>query len=297
MCDQWTNTKGYNWFLKIKQSNNKTEGAIVDPLTKFRLDDRVAIITGGGRGIGKTMAEYFAMVGAHIVIAEIDQKTCEEAVKDIRALGRKSLPVVVDVTNSKQIAKMVEATKKEFGRIDILVNNAGVFKPITPVTQITDEDWDWILRVNLTGTFLCSRAVSRVMIDQKKGNIINIASAAGTRANPGLAHYSASKAGIINFTQTLSTELARYHIRVNCIIPAAIESVLGAAMRGSAEERVKRAGIPLGRVGYPEDVALAAIYLASDASDYVTGTSIDVRGGPLTRKGDMEMFIEKFPEL
>ena len=269
----------------------------MDPLSKFRLDDRVAVVTWGGRGIGKSIALHFAQVGAHIVVAELDPKTCEATAQEVRALGRKSLPAITDVTNSKQIAKLVEAAMKEFGRIDILVNNAGAFKPLTPVVQISDEDWDWVIRINLTSAFLCSRAVSRVMIDQKRGSIINMASAAGTRANPGLSSYSAAKAAIINFTQTLSIELARYHIRVNCIIPAAIETDLGAAIRGSAQERVERAGIPLGRVGYPEDVALAAIYLASDASDYVTGTGIEVRGGPLTRKGDLEMFIAKFPQL
>ncbi len=269
----------------------------MDILSKFRLDNRVSIVTGSGRGIGKAIALHYAQVGAHVVVAELDRSTGEATAQEIRALGRKSLPVVVDVTKSEQVAKLVEAAMKEFGRIDILVNNAGAANPMTPVVNISDEQWDWGIRINLTSTFLCSRAVSRVMIDQKKGNIISMASAAGIRANPGLAPYAASKAGVINFTKTLSSELARYHIRVNCIVPGAVESELGAAMRGSAQERVERAGIPLGRLGQPEDIALAAIYLASDASDYLTGECLEIKGGAYTRQGDTEMFITKFPEL
>jgi NAD(P)-dependent dehydrogenase (short-subunit alcohol dehydrogenase family) len=205
--------------------------------------------------------------------------------------------VGVDVTNSDQIAELAKATTREFGRIDILVNNAGGNNPLSPAVNMDDKEWDWFIRLNLTSTFLCSKTVGRVMIDQKKGNIVNIASAAGIRAVPGLSPYAAAKAGVINFTGTLSVELARYHIRVNCIIPGAIETGLGAAVRGTAQERVERAGIPWGRVGQPEDIAMAAIYLSSDASDYVTGASIEVKGGPYTRKGDTEMFIAKFPEL
>ena len=269
----------------------------MDVLSKFKLDERVAIVTGSGSGLGKAIALHFAQVGAHVVVAELDPKNCEATSREVRALGRKSLPVVVDVTKSEQVAKLVESAMKEFKRIDILVNNAGGNKPIKPASQTSEEEWDWHINLNLKSTFLCSKAVSRIMIDQNRGNIINFASAAGTRAVPGLSHYGAAKAGIINFTQTLSIELAPYHIRVNCIIPGAIETGLGVATRGTGKERVERSGIPLGRVGQPEDVALAAIYLASDASDYLTGTSIEVKGGPYTRKGDTEMFVAKFPKL
>ena len=268
----------------------------MDVLSKFRLDGKSAIVTGAGRGIGKTIALHFAQMGADVTIAEIDHGAAEAVAQEIQMLGRKSLPVVTDVSKSDQVSAMVEATLKEFGRIDILVNNAGVVNPLTPALHMNEEEWDRILRVCLKGTFLVSKAVGREMVAQKKGNIINIASAAGTRAVPGLSPYAAAKAGVINFTKTLSVELARYHIRVNCIIPGAIETELG-KVRGNSQERVERTGIPLGRIGQPEDIALTAIYLASDSSDWVTGAGIEVMGGPYTRKGDTEMFIAEFPKL
>ncbi len=269
----------------------------MDVLSKFKLEDKVAIVTGAGAGIGKAIALHFAHVGAHIVVAELDPKTGEATSKEVRALGRKSLAMAVDVTKPDQVNKLVDAVMKEFKRIDILVNNAGGNNPMAPAIKIGFEDWEKYIRLNLTSAFVCTKAVAPVMIKQKKGNIVSLASAAGTRANPGLSPYAAAKAGVINFTETLSIELAPYHIRVNCIVPGAIETALGAGVRGSAQERVARAGIPLGRVGQPEDVALAALFLASDASDYVTGTHIDVKGGPYTRKGDTEMFVAKFPNL
>lgn len=195
------------------------------------------------------------------------------------------------------MAKIVRSTMQEFGRIDILVNNVGLSNPRTPFLNISDEEWNWFIRINLTSAFFCSREVSRIMIDQKRGNIINISTASSTRAVPGLTPYTAAKAGINNFTKALSIELARYNIRVNGIIPGAIETESGLAFGGSAQERVERGGIPLGRIGQPEDIALAAVYLASDASGWVTGTFIEVMGGPITRKGDTEMFKDKFPEL
>lgn len=269
----------------------------MDIITKFRLDGKVAIVTGGGMGIGKAIALHFAQVGADVVVGELIESAGEATALEIRALGRKGLSVAVDVTDSGQVAKLIETTLKEFGRIDILVNNAGKNNPLTPALNITEEDWDRFIRLNLTSAFLCSKAAGRAMVAQRKGNIINISSAAGIRADPGLSVYGAAKAGVINFTETLSIEFARYNIRVNCIIPGAIETGLGVAIRGTARERVERAGIPRGRIGQPEDIALAAVYLASDASDYLTGACIEVKGGPITRKGDIEMFVERFPEL
>ena len=266
----------------------------MDILSKFRLDKKTAIVTGGGRGIGRAIALFYAQAGADVVIAEIDQNAADAVAHEIEKLGRKSLSIHTDVSKGDQVSRLVEATVKEFDRIDILVNNAGVFNAMTPTVNMSEAEWDRVTSVCLKGPFMVSQAVGRVMIAQHTGNIVNIASSAGTRAVPGFSVYAAAKAGVINFTKTLSIELARYHIRVNGIIPGAIETGLGAS-RGSPQERVERAGIPLGRIGLPEDVAFAAIYLASDASGWVTGTCIEVTGGPHTRKGDTEVFLAKFP--
>ncbi len=271
----------------------------MDPISsKFRLDDRVAIVTGAGGDIGKGIALCLAQAGAHVVVAELNPSSGEATAQEIRALGRRSLPVVVDVTNSEQVGNLVEATVKEFGRIDILVNNVGGNAPMMPAIRMTDVEWDKVIKRNLTSVFVCSRGVCRLMIEQKKGNVINIASAAGVRAFPGFAAYASAKAAVISFTRTLAAELARYNIRVNCILPGAVDSKATSSRTGlTALERAERAGILLGRLGYPEDIGLTALYLASDASDYLTGEAIEVKGGPPTRKGDLEAFIAKFPEL
>ena len=268
----------------------------MEVLSRFRLDRRVAIVTGGGRGIGKSIALHYAQVGADVAIAEIDKTAADTVADEIKRFGRQGLSFKADVSNEDQVFTLVEAVMKKFSRIDILVNNAGVVNPMTPAVNLDEAEWNRVIKVCLNGTFLPSKAVGRVMVRQHRGNIINIASAAGTRAVPGSSPYAAAKAGIINYTKTLSLELARYHIRVNCISPGAIETELGGS-RGSAQERVDRAGIPLGRIGRPEDIAYAAIYLASDAADWVTGTCLEVNGGPYARKGDTEMFTAKFPDF
>ncbi len=271
---------------------------MVVSLSKFGLEDKVAIVTGAGQGIGKAIALGFASVGAHVVIADISAKTAEATAGEVRASGRKSMVIPTDVRDSKQVAKMVAATMTEFGRIDILVNNAGRVIPVNPITAMREEDWDEMLNMDLKSVFLCCKAVARVMIDQEKGNIVNIASMAGLRAVPGIAPYGVAKAGVISLTLSLAAELARYHIRVNAIAPGQIDTPMRSSVRGLAEKDIgTRFGIPLGRVGQPDDIAAAVIYLASDASDYVSGEIIQVKGGPYTRKGDTEQFIEKFPSL
>lgn len=265
--------------------------------SKFRVDEKVAIVTGSGGGVGKGIALSLAQAGAHVVVAELNESNGEATAREIRALGRKSLPVVVDVTKSEQISRLVDATTKEFGQIDILVNNAGGTHVAIPVVTLSEQEWDFRIRLNLTSVFLCCKIVSRVMIDQNRGNIINIASAAGTRAMPGMSAYGSAKAGVISFTRTLAAELARYHIRVNCILPGPVDTEASAARRGSAVERAQRAGVPLGRIAKPEDIGLAAVYLASDASDFVSGESLEVKGGPFMRKDDMDRFITNFPKL
>ena len=246
-------------------------------LSKFALTDKIAIVTGAGRGIGKGLALGFAEAGADVVVVARTVAEIEATAALIREMGRKALVVPTDVRQSDQIENMVQKTLEEFGRIDVLVNNAGG-SFVVMALEMSENAWDAIVRENLKTVFLCSKAVARVMLDQKKGNIVNISSVAGEGASPGLIAYGASKAGIINLTQTLALEWAP-HIRMNCIAPGVIETPgLRATSSSQLEETVK--SIPLGRMGQPEDITAAAVYLASDAAEWVTGITIDVAGGP-----------------
>ena len=247
----------------------------------FSLADKVAIVTGAGRGIGRGIALGLAQAGADIVIADLLATEAEKTAAEIRTLGRKSLAVLADVRSDEQIANMVKRTLDEFYRIDILVNNVGVFGRQTPSLKVTGEDWDSLLQANLKGAFLCCKAVAEAMIRQEKGSIINISSLGGILPPLGFTAYNAAKAGVINMTQSLAVEWGPQHIRVNCIAPGWIEtpfnSPLGFLQAPFVVSALKR--VPLQRPGKPEDIAGAAIYLASDAADYVTGLTIIVDGG------------------
>lgn len=259
-------------------------------LSMFSLEGKVAIVTGAGRGVGKGIALGYAQAGANIIIAELDVPAGETVAREIRALGREALVVATDVTKNDQVENMVARTMAKFGKIDILCNNVGGNKGLRIlVTNMEEDVWDSIVDLNLKSTFLCNRAVARVMIEQKQGNIINIASTGALRPGPGNTPYTAAKAGVIQFTQSLAVELAVYHIRVNCIIVGTME-VPGVQKQGRVQN------IPLGRLGRPEDIAPAAIYLASSASEYVTGETIAVRGGPMARPGDLQMASAPAPE-
>jgi len=249
-------------------------------LSKFALTDRVAIVTGSGRGIGKGIALGFAQAGAHVVGCARTVEEIEATADEIRALGRKSLAIRTDVRESEQVDDMVRKTVEEFGRIDILVNNAGGLF-VVAVLDMSERAWDAIIRENLKSVFLCSKAVAKVMVEQKKGSIVNIASMAGRTGSPGMAHYGAAKAGIINLTQSLSAEWAPYKIRVNAIAPGPVWTPGAAIVWPTPELQAKVVSrILLGRFGQPGDIAAAAIYLASDASDWVTGQTFDINGGP-----------------
>jgi len=246
-------------------------------LSKFALTDKIVIVTGAGRGIGKGLALGFAEAGADVVVAARTVAEIEAVASQIREMGRKALAVPTDVRQSDQISNMAQKTLEEFGRIDALINNAGG-SFVVMANDMSENAWDAIVRENLRPVFLCSKIVGKVMLDQKKGNIVNISSKAGEGASPGLSAYGASKAGVINLTRTLALEWAP-HVRVNCIAPGAIETPgLQATSVGQLAEAT--ANIPLGRMGQPEDIATAAIYLASDAAEWVTGITIDIDGGP-----------------
>lgn len=245
----------------------------------FDLKERVAIVTGGGTGIGRSIALEFAKAGADVIVASRNLENLEKVAGEIRDLGRRSLAVATDVRKPEDVENMVQRTTEGFGRIDILVNNHGAgFN--CPVEDLSPGGWDAIVGINLKGVFLCSKAVGKVMIQQQRGKIINIASIAGFYGSPTLAHYAAAKAGVINFTRSLAQEWGKHNINVNCIAP-------GPIVTEGFMEILKATGITeppplqnaLQRWGRPEEIAYAAIFLASEASNYMTGETICVDGG------------------
>lgn len=251
----------------------------------FELKDKVAIVTGGGTGIGRGIAVEFAKVGADVVVASRKLENLEKVAGEVRALGRRSLAIVTDVRKPEDVDNMVQKTMDEFGRIDILVNNAGASFNC-PLEDMTPGGWDAIVGIDLRGVFLCSRAVGKVMIEQKKGKIINISSTAGVHGSPMMAHYGAAKAGVINFTTSLAGEWAKHNIHVNCIAPGPIltEGYQGVRSAGGLGDLPPGVNA-LNRWGQPEEIAYAAIFLASEASSFVVGETIIVNGGPAGGQG------------
>lgn len=243
----------------------------------FSLKDKVALITGGARGIGKAIAVLFAQNGARTVLVDLDPAV-ESVAQEISTLGNKSIAVVADVTKKDDVERAVAVAVKEFGTIDILVNNAGVAY-LDDAENLSEEYWDKTMAVNLKAPFLLAQAVGKVMIRQKKGKIINISSQAGIIALDKHVAYCASKAGLIGMTKVLALEWAEFGITVNAIAPTVILTELGKkAWAGEVGEAMKKK-IPLRRFGYPEEVAAAALYLASPASDLVTGETLVIDGG------------------
>jgi NAD(P)-dependent dehydrogenase (short-subunit alcohol dehydrogenase family) len=250
----------------------------------MKLDNKTAIVTGARRGIGRASALALSKEGANVVVSDISQEDCQKVVNEMEELGRKGLAIKCDVSSRVEVEEMVRGTIAEFGRIDILVNNAGVIN-FKPFLELTDEDWDFTLNVNLKGQFLCAQAVAKEMAKHKWGRIINIGSISSGGvgiAFPLVAHYTASKGGITALTEALALELTPKGINVNAICPGAIDTdmVEGVKKSGQVEQVLLR--IPKGRLGQPEDIASMVVFLASDDSDYVSGASIVVDGGWLT---------------
>ena len=254
----------------------------------MELKDHVAIVTGAGRGIGHATALELARMGADVVIAELDRAGAERTAAEVKALGRRAQVLATDVTSGDNLKAMTERTRADFGRIDILVNNAGIYRAAPPL-DVTEEHWDAVMGVNAKAVFFASQAVLPVMIAQKSGAIISLASMAGKVGSKGNLPYNASKAAVISITKSLALAHAGDGIRVNCVCPGFVETDmwtsvsrdLGAMAGLSPEEftRQRLTQVPLGRMERPEDVAKVIGFLASGRAGYMTGQAINVTGG------------------
>ncbi|MDH7499498.1 MAG: glucose 1-dehydrogenase [candidate division NC10 bacterium] len=245
----------------------------------FDLSGRVAIVTGGGTGIGKGMAMALAAQGADVVVASRNPSHLADTVSGIEALGRRGLAIPTDVREVSQIYRMVDETIKVFGQIDILVTNSGVNRRILAV-DIKEEDWHFIVDTNLKGTFFCCQAVAKQMIPRRKGKIITIGSLTAFMGYPKVGPYAASRGGIVQLTKVLAVEWAPYHINVNTISPGWYDTPLTHPLFEDPEWVTRTCHrIPLERTGTPEDLGGAVVFLASEASDYITGEMIFVDGG------------------
>ncbi len=252
-----------------------------------KLDNKIALVTGGGTNIGRGITLEFAREGADVVVSSRNMAHLEEAVKEVKALGRRTLAITADVRVKEQVQNMVKRTIDEFGRIDILVNNSGITRRAL-IVDMPQDDWDDVIATNLTGVFYCIQAVARQMMEQKYGKIINISSVAGVNAiGPTLANYCAAKAGVVQLTKCAARELGSYGVNVNCIAPGAVESTIYYARRtpGEVEEWLEygRKAALMGRIGTPDDIAKLALYLASDDSSFICGETIVIDGGRIDR--------------
>ncbi|KKM09113.1 hypothetical protein SY88_20430 [Clostridiales bacterium PH28_bin88] len=250
-------------------------------LPSMNLEGKTAIITGAGRGIGKSLALGLGAAGANVVAVSRTQEQVDEVASELRSMGHQALALSVDVTVMDSLQVMVEKTLEAFGKIDILVNNAGVTVK-KPAEDVTENDWDTVINTNLKGMFFCAQAVGRQMIKQRSGSIINLSSIGSKVAISNSVAYCASKGGLAQVTRVLAVEWAKYNIRVNAVGPAYIETPLLKWIKDQPEAYGRITGrTPMGRMGHPDEIIGAVLYLASDASSYVTGETIFVDGGLL----------------
>jgi 3-oxoacyl-[acyl-carrier protein] reductase len=246
-------------------------------VTTRPLDGKVAIVTGGSRGIGAAVAALLAEHGAAVVVSARDADRLQRAVQDLEERGASAHGVVADVGKREDADRLVEAAKARFGRLDLLVNNAGITRDGLLI-RMKDDDWDRVMDTNLRGAFLMTRAAAKVMVRQRSGRIVNIASTAGAMGNPGQANYSAAKAGLIGLTKATARELAHWGVLVNAVAPGLIETDMTAALSTEAREALL-AQVPLKRIGSAREVAEMVGFLAGDGAAYVTGQVFHVNGG------------------
>lgn len=250
----------------------------------MRLQDKVAIVTGGGSGIGRATSLRFAAEGARVVVADINFAAASAVADEARLAGGQAIPIEINVADRASVEGLVERTLAEYGRLDILINNAGINRDALfvrvkdgEIKKMSDEQWDAVIAVNLKGTFLCSQAAAVPMIRQNYGRIVNTSSI-GALGNIGQANYAASKAGVIGLTRTLALELARYNITVNCVAPGATRTPMTAGIPDNLREALIQK-IPLRRMAEPEEIANLHLFLASDEAAYITGQVIFCDGG------------------
>ena len=247
----------------------------------MRLQNKSALVTGGAQGIGKAISLAFAREGANVIVADIRNQEAEAVSAEIVEMGRKSLSFEIDVSRKSRVDEMVEKAAGAFGSIDILVNAAGIFVR-SPIEDVSEEDWDRVMAVNLKGTFLCSQSVGRQMIKQGAGNIVNIASIAGHAPQININAYSPSKAGIIMLTKIMAVEWAGYGVRVNAISPGPTATPMFMSIYDSkAKFEQRKKAIPQNRVAGPDEIAHTAVFLCSEEAGFITGDSLVIDGGSL----------------
>jgi NAD(P)-dependent dehydrogenase (short-subunit alcohol dehydrogenase family) len=249
-------------------------------MSMFNLKGETAVVTGGGQGLGRQMALALAEAGANVVVAQRRLEVAEKTAEEIRKLGRESLALSVDVTKSQDVQKMVDQVMKKFGKIDILINNAGIAQAKSTL-GMSEEDWDNMIDIHLKGAFLCSQMVAREMVKVKKGNIINISSMSGFIVNrpQKQSHYNSAKAAVAHFTRSLAAEWAKYNIRVNAIAPGYMKTEMTAEVMDTDRSKEWLDLTPMGRFGEPYEIKGLALYLASPASSFMTGSVIMLDGG------------------